>query len=558
MVLSVAVAALAYPVLRAGSAGLAIAYVMLVAIGAAMSGVEHGGLLAMRAFSEAFAASGDDQALFESFHVVGALMRNGMHHLGLLISGFILGVWVPVSVSLRAAAKGDCRFRPVCRGPAVVHDQPARAGWRRELHLARASRPGSTRSGWMVVGERVSRKSMMGKSCQRRAGAFTLSLALLLPSSVFAHLPEFFGREYVLVKDGEPPPDPCGGDRDALRAEIEAQKERLDSQPPGDGAYDITLADPQGELAGLYAQLCNHPAALKQLREALQRLRISDGLLAPSQLPILRAMADSYLAIGDFESAQLALRSALRVHGMAVGSLSAEGLRDSLAYFRLARNNFIDPRWSRDVGLFFQAFQDNDEAWDRQLERKTAYEVLRGLGLSQLRNYYILMGTNLSSGVVGSEAGGATWDFLYRAQLLSYRQGIDILEVLTTTAEEFAPQHVAEVSVPPRELAYVERQIPQCLRGLRDGLVSCNAAWGKRALREQMAQPAELPEDQALWDALQSPDIPERAVIEASFQCVPGAVMSLGWMPIRLVTGLMLWPVAWGDGSATRTCAPPL
>ena len=58
-----------------------------------MSGVEHGGLLAMRAFSEAFAASGDDQALFESLRVVGALMRNGMHHLGLLISGFTLGLW---------------------------------------------------------------------------------------------------------------------------------------------------------------------------------------------------------------------------------------------------------------------------------------------------------------------------------------------------------------------------------------------------------------------------------------------------------------------------------
>ena len=93
MVLSVAVAALAYPVLRAGTVSLAVAYVMLVAIGAAMSGVEHGGLLAMRAFSEAFAASGGDQALFESLRVVGALMRNGMHHLGLLISGFTLGLW---------------------------------------------------------------------------------------------------------------------------------------------------------------------------------------------------------------------------------------------------------------------------------------------------------------------------------------------------------------------------------------------------------------------------------------------------------------------------------
>ena len=357
---------------------------------------------------------------------------------------------------------------------------------------------------------------MMGKCSLRTAGAFSLSLALLLPSSAFAHLPEFFGREYVLVRDGEPPPEPCGGDRDALRAEIEEQKELLESQPAEDGAYDVTLADPQGELAGLYAQLCNHPAALKQLREALQRLRISDGLLAPSQLPILRAMADSYLAIGDVESAQLTLRSTLRVHGMAVGSLSAEGLRDSLAYFRLARNIFIDPRWSRDVGLFFQAFQDNDEAWDRQLERKTAYEVLRGLGLSHLRNYYILMGTNLSSGVVGSEAGGGAWDFLYRAQLLSYRQGIDILEVLATTAEEFAPQHVAEYQFRLGNWHMWNGKY-------RSACEAYSLAWSLAtppagdALREQMAQPAELPEDEQLWDALQSPEIPERAVIEASF-----------------------------------------
>ncbi|MEM1402569.1 MAG: DUF4386 family protein [Pseudomonadota bacterium] len=93
MVISVAVAALAYPVLNARSMRMAIAYVVLVAIGAALSGVEHGGLLAMRAFSEAYASGGDDQALFESLFVVGALMRNGMHHLGLLVSGVTLGLW---------------------------------------------------------------------------------------------------------------------------------------------------------------------------------------------------------------------------------------------------------------------------------------------------------------------------------------------------------------------------------------------------------------------------------------------------------------------------------
>ncbi|MEM1402570.1 MAG: tetratricopeptide repeat protein [Pseudomonadota bacterium] len=357
---------------------------------------------------------------------------------------------------------------------------------------------------------------MIGDSRPQRLCTVSLVLVLLLPGVCVAHLPEFFGRKYVLTSDEAPPPKPCGGDRDALRAEIKVQKGLLDAQRAEDGAYDITLADPQGELAGLYAQLCNHPAALKQLREALQRLRISDGLLAASQLPIVRAMADSYLAIGDFESAQLALRSALRVHGMAVGSVSEEGLRDSLAYFRLARNVFIDPRWGRDIGLFFQAFQDNDEAWDRQLERKTAYATLRGLGLSHLRNYYVLLGTDLDSGVAGSEPGGAAWDFLYRSQLLSYRQGLEILEVLSAAAEEHAPQHVAEYQFRLGNWHMWNGKY-------RSACDAYALAWSLAAppagaaLREQMAEPAELPEDQALWDALQSSEIPERATIEASF-----------------------------------------
>jgi tetratricopeptide (TPR) repeat protein len=127
-------------------------------------------------------------------------------------------------------------------------------------------------------------------------------------------------------------------------------------------------------------------------------------------LPYLRALATSYEAIGDYESAQRALRQGLRVHGMGLGELDSVALRDSMAYFERARQLFISPRTEKDVELFFEALQDNRAMVEAQFERNTAdYATLEAVGFSQLSNYYLLLGTDLSL-ASSQDAGNATLD----------------------------------------------------------------------------------------------------------------------------------------------------
>ncbi|WP_439107905.1 tetratricopeptide repeat protein [Congregibacter sp.] len=335
-----------------------------------------------------------------------------------------------------------------------------------------------------------------------------------------AHLPEYFGRKYVLADAAsERGPRPCESDNRAAREDANALQDGLDDALLDSGAYNPSLADPIGELGELYASLCNHPASLKANRAALQIVRVNEGLLSPVQIPYLRALADSYEAIGDFRSAQQSMRSVFRVHGMGQGELSERALRDSLDYFSRARSIFIDPRSRGEINLFFEAFNDNEDMLKAQLERgELEYSAREALSLSHLRNLYLLLGTDFA--VMSSLSGDAmspAADFMQRSQMLTYGKGRVLLEELI---EEAASQ-----SRVTRGRLYLRLGNWQ----------QWNAKWGQacdsyalawelaseaegESLRKQLSKPAVLPEDPMLWNSLLDPDIPIKANIVAAFR----------------------------------------
>ncbi|WP_439101341.1 tetratricopeptide repeat protein [Congregibacter sp.] len=337
---------------------------------------------------------------------------------------------------------------------------------------------------------------------------------------VEAHLPEYFGRKYVRVADGLVPPSvSCeSGDR-KTRENANALKDLLDDALLDSGAYSPDLADPIGELGKLYTSLCNHPAALKANRDALQIVRVNEGLLSPVQIPYLRALADSYEAIGDFRSAQQSMRSIFRVHGMGQGELSDAALRDSLAYFARARAIFIDPRSRGELSLFFEAFNDNEDMLEAQLERDDLdYAAREALSLSHLRNLYLLLGTDFAvMPSMSADAASPAADFMQRSQMLTYGKGRVLLEELI---EEASSQPVAS-----RARLYLRLGNWQ----------QWNAKWGQacdsyarawelatgeegKVLRKQLAKPAVLPEDSSLWASLLDPDVAVKATIVAGFR----------------------------------------
>jgi hypothetical protein len=359
-------------------------------------------------------------------------------------------------------------------------------------------------------------------------GACLTRVALLLLiagcPAVSAHLPEYFGRKFVLVPVDRPAPamvDACGGDRAEMRRQAAILDERLETLQRERGAYAPSLADPAGELGKLYAGLCDHPAALDAFRRTIQVQRINEGLLTQTQLPSLRSLADSSQAIGDFESAQLTLRYALRIHGMGVGELSPTALRDALHYFERARQLFIDPRSPGALDLFFQAYEDNLAMFDAQLARTragqgTAYANLKAIALSHLYNLYLILGTDLSSARY-AEADSAGWEFMQRMQLLTYSRGIDVIEALLEQPEAATGAERARLLLRLGNWQqWNDKTTSACESYARAWALATEASSG--VLLGQLAQPAELPEDPALWNYLLGPAIPVRAVVEADFR----------------------------------------
>lgn len=343
-----------------------------------------------------------------------------------------------------------------------------------------------------------------------------LLLVILLPlHAAYAHLPEYFGRIYVLDTDEEPPPKPCQGDRRQLRQQAESQRLVLEEKGKRDGAYSIEMADPRGELAKLYVELCNSPAALKEFREAIQRLRISEGLLTKSQLPYLKGLAQSYRAIGDFESAQRSMRTALRIHGMGVEPLDDAALRDLLEYFQFARDVFIDPRAREDVSLFFEAFSDTRRVFDAQLELSNN-DAAQALGRSHLLNLYLLLGTDLDTGyAAASQAGGSAWDFFYRSQQLTYSKGKKLLaQLIELRQSEGEPVADLYFELGNWQMWSAKAKLA-CETYAQAWLLAKDSS---PELLKQMAQPAELPEDPALWRSLQNQELDLKAVVAASFR----------------------------------------
>ncbi|MDP5071414.1 MAG: tetratricopeptide repeat protein [Congregibacter sp.] len=334
-----------------------------------------------------------------------------------------------------------------------------------------------------------------------------------------AHLPEYFGRKFVLLGPTPPATTGCTDDRAALREQAARLQQGLDRAQLETGAYNPSLADPLGELAKVYVSLCNHPASLDTYRKALQIVRVNDGLLHPAQIPYLKALADSYEAIGDFASAQQSLRSVFRIHDLGQGELNDAALRDSLAYFARALEIFIDPRASGDMYLFFEAFNDNERMLEMQLERADLdYPAREALAISHLQNMYLLLGTDFvtMSGISGDATSPAV-NFMQRSQMLTYGKGGKLLEALIDVAATESP-------VTRAQLYFRLGNWQQWNAKWGQACDSYTRAWdladgaGGQALRTQLSRPAELPEDAALWTSLLDPGIAENATITASFR----------------------------------------
>jgi len=98
-------------------------------------------------------------------------------------------------------------------------------------------------------------------------------------------------------------PDPA--DADSTEADIARYAAIVAEEELANGPFTPNLLDPFLALGRLYQQLDEHEAALEALGKAEYISRINEGLYAPQQFEIVKAMIQSHLATGDLAQANL-------------------------------------------------------------------------------------------------------------------------------------------------------------------------------------------------------------------------------------------------------------
>jgi tetratricopeptide (TPR) repeat protein len=351
-------------------------------------------------------------------------------------------------------------------------------------------------------------------------------LGLCCAVSARAHLPELFGRTFVLEPEsGAPPtarpaPEEDGSALDRVR-EAEALENALKTLEMQTGPYAGDLSDPLMQLATLYSQQGNAVAALRRLDQALHVLRINNGLLHPVQLPVLRQLPELYAQIGDFESGQLVWRYAYRIHGFAELPLADDALEDALAYFQFARDAFIAPGSTIGNRRFLEAYQDNEDLFDRLRDSENAdADQLLAVGISFLRNLYVVLGTDISGelGPVSGDIAASGYERMRGMQTFGLRRGLDVLDLLLEVAVDGSAVERAQLLVERANWQQWNGKTQSAAEDYLSAFALLDESPAALSLRSQLAQPALLPEDRTLWRSLQGPDMPVRAVVRASYE----------------------------------------
>jgi len=110
-VVSIAIAAIAWPVFRRAAPTLALAFIALTVVGVTTSLVECMTLMSMQSLSQAHAAApGADAALYDGLSLVVGRARNWAHYTNLMVGGVAVGTMFLLMYRGRLVPRAICGF----------------------------------------------------------------------------------------------------------------------------------------------------------------------------------------------------------------------------------------------------------------------------------------------------------------------------------------------------------------------------------------------------------------------------------------------------------------
>lgn len=365
---------------------------------------------------------------------------------------------------------------------------------------------------------------------------------LLLSGHVAALVPTPYGENFVRV--GESWPDGrllagwVGSDQVSLDDNEKNLQQELLSHEQAHGPYGDALAEPLASLGRQYSQQGDHLQAQRMYRRALHVVRVNDGLYSERQLPILKQLLDTYRATGDLEALDGRYEYYFRLHGSGKPPFTELRLKADIEYLR----------WQREA-LRLGAHK-NDKAHSRLLslyslnqqlleavaaDENVAFVYYRELGLSQLRNLYLIQNRlepelQTVSEPPDTPIAGANWrpedigkmrmKGIYRS---AYRSGQKILEALIRRCPPDDPETLARLFLELADWKQWNGRAQEAVEGYSRLVELLQQEERQDLLQLWLAQPVELPDNGAFWQPMPMQQAALRhRVLEASYDVSSG------------------------------------
>jgi hypothetical protein len=327
-------------------------------------------------------------------------------------------------------------------------------------------------------------------------------------------------------------PDPPAGDHSRAdeTQRIEYQKQVSEIEVSA-GPYTDALAEPLAALALHYRESGDMDQAERLYRRALHIVRVNDGLYSERQIPILRELLNTYRIAGDLETLDERYEYFFRLYGRGQPPYTDIRLRAALEYLRWQREALrLELDGKEDAGRLLSLYELNEELLQGVAQDPAVDpSVYRNLGLSQLRNLYLIQDmiareTEQVSGATRAPLPGYDWSEQelgqYRLETIqrgALSRGATLMEVLLAREGAVPGEQTARLHL---ELAdwYQWNGRDGQAAGHYDEVERLLAGSGMEdTLRVWLGQPVELPDNGAFWQPVLPGEDQRRVVVRASY-----------------------------------------
>ncbi|MEM1110629.1 MAG: hypothetical protein AAGI11_01860 [Pseudomonadota bacterium] len=346
-----------------------------------------------------------------------------------------------------------------------------------------------------------------------------LCLAIFcLPTTVHAHLPELYGREYRRVDPlAEIIPNRA---LDAGPSTLPSEEEKaiaalLDAAESRGGAYDQGQADPLINLAQLRLARDDASGAAEAYRQAIHLVRVNEGLYSRGQLPLLRALMALYREAGNLPALGDAAGYYFRVLNPAAQDLSGENLVRSLEYLRWEREIYASRRDGEQLPHLLRAYRANEALLSQAAGESDANAYLE-LVFSQMRNLYLILGEKPLE--MKADTRTPTETALNGIQRTGQSTGVKLLESALAWLDDTTSVTQARVYLERGDWYQWNGQSRRAGAAYAEVVALLSKAGEEALLADWLGEAIEIPDERDLWPLLTEESRRPPVVVEARYR----------------------------------------